>query len=96
MHAGYGTWHLRCVLNDLMHHTTLACHSPRTFEIESTKYGRARVISQAADTPEDIEIAMEVRPVCCHAASHLLTSQPASQGGYAVLHAGVPCELHLL
>eukprot|EP00197_Chlamydomonas_leiostraca_P007222 CAMPEP_0202865680 /NCGR_PEP_ID=MMETSP1391-20130828/6292_1 /ASSEMBLY_ACC=CAM_ASM_000867 /TAXON_ID=1034604 /ORGANISM="Chlamydomonas leiostraca, Strain SAG 11-49" /LENGTH=356 /DNA_ID=CAMNT_0049545545 /DNA_START=139 /DNA_END=1210 /DNA_ORIENTATION=+ len=38
---------------------------PATFEIEASKYGRARVISQTADIPDDIQIAIEVCPVSC-------------------------------
>jgi ferredoxin len=38
---------------------------PSTFEIEASKYGRARVVSQVAEPPEDIQIAMEVCPVSC-------------------------------
>jgi ferredoxin len=38
---------------------------PATFEIEASKYGRARVISQTAEPPDDIQIAIEVCPVSC-------------------------------
>ncbi|GFR44489.1 hypothetical protein Agub_g5752, partial [Astrephomene gubernaculifera] len=38
---------------------------PRTFEIEASKYGRARVISQEADTPEEVQVAIECCPVDC-------------------------------
>ena len=39
--------------------------APKTFEIEATKYGRARVISQQGDDPETIAVAIEVCPVDC-------------------------------
>lgn len=38
---------------------------PMAFEIEASKYGRARVISQSAATPEEVQVAMEVCPVDC-------------------------------
>ena len=39
--------------------------APQTFEIEASKYGRARVINQQGDDSETIEIAVEVCPVDC-------------------------------
>ncbi|KAG1665328.1 hypothetical protein FOA52_011741 [Chlamydomonas sp. UWO 241] len=42
-----------------------AFHSPRTFEIEESKYGRARVIDQSADCVSRQQIAIEVCPVDC-------------------------------
>lgn len=38
---------------------------PQTFEIEASKYGRARVISQTAAEVEDMQIAIECCPVDC-------------------------------
>ncbi|PNW86995.1 hypothetical protein CHLRE_02g104500v5 [Chlamydomonas reinhardtii] len=38
---------------------------PMTFEIEDSKYGRARVISQTSDSVEDVQIAIECCPVDC-------------------------------
>eukprot|EP00877_Chromochloris_zofingiensis_P011364 jgi/Chrzof1/6481/Cz18g12190.t1 len=38
---------------------------PGTFHIESSKYGRARVISQDASDTEEVQIAMETCPVDC-------------------------------
>jgi hypothetical protein len=76
-----------------------AC-SPRTFEIEATKYGRARVISQTADLPEDIQIAMEVRYFGCILCNHLLRSKFAITtfgcNCWFTVYAGVPCQLYLL
>ncbi len=34
-----------------------------TFEIEASKYGRARVISQEGNTPDEVNIAIETCPV---------------------------------
>ncbi|GIL54085.1 hypothetical protein Vafri_9641 [Volvox africanus] len=38
---------------------------PKTFEIEASKYGRARVISQEADDVDSVQIAIECCPVDC-------------------------------
>ncbi|GLC69242.1 hypothetical protein PLESTF_000806200 [Pleodorina starrii] len=38
---------------------------PLTFEIEASKYGRARVIAQDADEVESVQIAIECCPVDC-------------------------------
>mmetsp|Transcript_13920 Transcript_13920/g.30057 ORF Transcript_13920/g.30057 Transcript_13920/m.30057 type:complete len:348 (-) Transcript_13920:530-1573(-) len=39
--------------------------APCTFEIEASKYGRARVIAQNGDNLDDIQVAIEVCPVDC-------------------------------
>jgi len=39
--------------------------APGTFEIEESKYGRARVINQDGDTQDNQEVAIEVCPVDC-------------------------------
>ena len=39
--------------------------APNTFEIEASKYGRARVIDQQGNDTETIAVAIEVCPVDC-------------------------------
>ena len=38
---------------------------PKTFQIEDSWYARARVVDQAGDSPEDIDMAIDVCPISC-------------------------------
>lgn len=54
--------------------------APQTFEIEASKYGRARVINQRGNTEEEVQIAIEVCPVdTIHFVSSLVASEFTSQ-----------------
>ncbi len=54
---------------------------PQTFEIEASKYGRARVIAQAVDELEDIQVRAwaEVNAVCCIVCA--MCQEHAARGG---------------